>query len=447
MRYKDEQTKSLSQKLIRNRKSLFEQLELKITNFCQKKSPLYVFSCKLENFNKIDKNRGELGTACVMRTLAKRLGSLVKVYEGIFKLNSDQLVLLCSGSKQDFSAPKLDEMIKQLRKPVSFFYDIITVELDMGFVEMQPEVVNAQELIERAETALLLAKGEEAHWRHCNCQHCEPKDKSEQLLFRELKQALARIDLHLAGQPIFHLDSGELTIVEVLLRWNHNVHGAINPLKIIELASKNGYLYYVAVYVSQRLADFLVEHKSQYQSLLFSINFNMPQIINKKLIEHIFSIFDHQGIDRTKLIFESTETHALPVSFEDAAGHFQWIRQQGVQVAIDDFGAGYSTLALLTSIEVDLVKIDRSLVMDIENNPRRLETLFAILQLCQRLDVRVVVEGIENIKQHQLLLNSQIKNLLVQGYYYGKPCNLHKDVTFKENISPQIQLQYIQQAL
>lgn len=443
--YKHSKLTNLNQTI--GRSSLFRELELKIKNYRQLKSPFFTFLIKLENFSKIDKNRGELGTDCVMHALAERLSTFVKGQGTIFQLHADQLVLVCSGEKHDFSPKVLDEMTNQLRNSVSFYYDIINVELAMGCVEMLPEVANVSELLERAEVALLLAKGEQSHWRHCTCQQCQPNSKSDQALFKELKLGLANIDLHIAGQPIFDFDSGKLAIIEVLLRWQHTIHGAISPQKIIELAGKNGYLYNIAVYVSQRLADFLVEHKNRYDSLRFAINFNMPQIINKKLIEHVFSIFDQHGIDRNKLIFESTETDALPVSFEDAAGHFQWIRQQGVQVAMDDFGSGYSTLSLLTSIEVDLVKIDRSLVTGMECNPRRLETLLAILQLCQRLELRVVVEGVENNQQHQLLLDCQIPNLLVQGFYYGKPCTLHNQVSFKENIFSQAKQQCIQPVL
>ena len=433
---------------VRSRTSLLNELEHKIEHYRQHKLPLYIFLIKLENFTKISKNRGDLGTGCVMHTLAERLIAFVNGQGVTFQLDTDKLVLLYSGTQHDFSPKVLDDMVNQLKSPVSFCYDIITVELAMGYVEVQPEVdANAGELIKRAETALLLAKAEQSYWRHCTCLQCQPSKNLDKALFKELKLGLTEVDLHLAGQPIYDFNSGKLTIVEVLLRWQHAIQGAINPLKIIELASKNGYLYHVAIYVSQRLADFLVEQKTRYQEVSFAINFNMPQIINKKLIENIFEIFDQQGIDRSKLIFESTETDAMPVSFEDAAGHFHWIRQQGVQVAMDDFGSGYSTLALLTSIEVDLVKMDRSLVTDIEHNSRRFETLLAILQLCVKLELTIVVEGVENKQQHQLLLDCQIPNLLVQGFYYGKPCTLHTQVTFKENIFIQTELQCCQPAL
>ncbi len=407
-----------------SRHCLLQHLAKKTKDYHHNKQPLYLFIIKLENYTKINKNRGQLGTACVMRALIKRLNALLKYQGCIYQLNADQFALVLSGKHYDVSSKIIDGVLAKLRQPVTFHYDIVTVELAMGYVEMFAEVSDAQELLRRAETAIKLATAEQANWRYLNCQRCKEKNKSEKELFKDLKQGLANAELHLAGQPIYDFDTGKLTIIEVLLRWQHKNYGAINPLKIIELASKNGYLYHVAVYVSQQLADFLDENKTKYQAVSFAINFNMPQIINKKLIEHIFDIFDHHGIDRSQLIFESTETDALPVSFEDAAGHFNWIRQQGVQIAMDDFGSGYSTLALLSSIDVDLVKIDRSLVTDIENNPRRLETLLSILNLCQRLELKIVVEGIENQQQNALLLESNLSNLLVQGYFYAKPATL-----------------------
>ena len=109
--------------------------------------------------------------------------------------------------------------------------------------------------------------------------------------------------------------------------------------------------------------------------------------------------------------------------------HFKWIKKQGIKIAIDDFGSGYSTFDYVNSLDVDIIKIDRSLVCDIETKARKLETLMALLQLCHKLDVITVVEGIENIHQHQLIKDINIANILVQGYFYAKPSSL-KEQTF-----------------
>lgn len=411
---------------IGSRASLLKNLEEKVLDYHQKEFPLFILLFRLDNFSKIDKNRGVLGTRCVVKVLEERLSLIFNVNGCFYQLNADCFVFVLSDKPYDSSNGFLENIHKQLKQPVIFYYDIISVELSMGFAEMSPELTSSSDLLNQAKRSLKLSTKSHNNWRRTTCQQCKENNEPDRELFNELKHDIANVQLHLAGQPIYNFDSGELSIVEVLLRWHHDKHGAINPMKIIELAGRNGYLYYIAVYVCQQLADFLLINKSMYQNVSFSINFNMPQIINKKLIEHVFAIFDQRGIDRNQLIFESTETDALPVSFEDAAGHFSWIRQQGVQIAMDDFGAGYSTLALLTSIDVDLIKIDRSLVTDIENNPRRLEALISILQLCQRLKLNIVVEGIENKQQHMLLLNSDLSDLLVQGYFYGKPTTLAK---------------------
>jgi len=432
---------------IGSRACLLKNLDKKIQGYHQQKLQLQILLFRLDNFSKIDKNRGVLGTRCVAKVLEDRLSLAFNVKGCFYQLSADCYVFVSSGKSSDFNKAFLDELYVKLRQPVSFFYDIITIELSMGFASMAPEIITSCDLLSKAEVALKLSTKNDSGWQGNTCQQCKDNKSPDRALFNELKQDIANVQLHLAGQPIYNFDSGKLAIVEVLLRWHHEKYGAINPLKIIELARRNGYLYHIAIYVCQQLASFLVTNKESYQNVLFSVNFNMPQIINKKLIENVLSIFDHQGIDRSKLIFESTETDALPVSFEDAAGHFHWIRQQGVQVAMDDFGSGYSTLALLTSIEVDLIKIDRSLVTGIECSSRRLETLLAILQLCQRLEITVVVEGIENKQQHQLLLDCQIPSLLVQGYYYGKPCTLHNQVTFKESMFLHTEQQCNQPAL
>lgn len=243
-------------------------------------------------------------------------------------------------------------------------------------------------------------------------------------LFLELKEALENNKLQLAAQPIFDLHCGEIKIIEILLRWTHSDYGEISPLKIIELAGKNKYLFEIATYVTENLIEFLHKNNDRHQNICFAINLNLPQITDSSLIEHLLELIDNSGISRSKLIFESTETDSLPISIGEASMHFSRIRSQGIKIAMDDFGAGYSTLDYINNFDVDFVKIDRSLVTGIESNSRKLDTLLSMIQLCTRIGVIIVIEGVENEHQHNLIIGSGIPGILVQGYLYQRPCLL-----------------------
>ncbi|EPJ55672.1 MAG: hypothetical protein OFPI_02820 [Osedax symbiont Rs2] len=280
-------------------------------------------------------------------------------------------------------------------------------------------------LLFKASPVLRPSSQNQVNWLHfSDMKQSEVSTAEADHLIYDLQQALLNHQLHLAAQPIFDFNSRQIKIIEVLLRWNHPTHGEISPLTIIKLASSYNLLFEVASFVTHTALEFINKNRLKYRGVRFSINLNLPQITDTKLIKHLIKLIDDSGIDRAQIIFESTETDSLPISVTEACQHFNHIRSQGIMIAMDDFGSGYSTLDYLNNLDVDIIKIDRSLVKDIESNPRKLETLLAMLHLCKRIGVTTVIEGIENHKQHRLLHNNDIQDILVQGYLYARPCRL-----------------------
>jgi len=282
-----------------------------------------------------------------------------------------------------------------------------------------------EKLIFKEPATAKFSDDENAHWRHyADIKPYHLALSTEQLLAEDLHRALQLGQLDLAAQAIFDFDSRQISAVEMLLRWDHPQLGAISPLKIIEMAVDNQFLYEVASFVTQRTIEFMLLNQPQCAALKFAINLNLPQITDSHLISHLLDLIDDSGLDRSMFIFESTETHSLPIPTIEAAEHFNQIRSHGIIIAMDDFGAGYSTLDYLNNFDVDLIKLDRSLVSGIESNPRKLDTLLTLVRLCKRLGVTPVIEGIENQHQHQLIGNSGIDGILVQGYWYAHPLPL-----------------------
>jgi EAL domain-containing protein (putative c-di-GMP-specific phosphodiesterase class I)/GGDEF domain-containing protein len=422
-----------------DRQSLLQDLNILIALYHNKNLAFSLSILKVNQLALINKERGIAGTKCVMSTLSNRLENLLKKTSSIYRLNTGQFVIISKPqiSKNNLGPHNIDLVLEELQQSITFSHDIITVELTLGYVAMTAEIVNSSELLRRADIALKLARCEKISWKCFNCHPPKHHNITDWELFNELKFSLNNNELYLAGQPIFDFDTGKLAMVEVLLRWEHDKYGTIEPLKIIELAGQNGYLYKLSVFVAEQLINFLSVNKARYKDISFALNFNMPQIINAKLIKHLLNLFDQHGIARSRLIFESTETSASPIPLTEAANHFHWIRQQGIQIAIDDFGSGFSTLDYINNLDVDIIKIDRSLITDIESNSRKLATLTSLLQLCNHLGVVIVLEGIENELQHQLLIDCQTPRLLVQGYWYAHPSPLSDNNFYQSNIFQQ----------
>lgn len=379
---------------------------------------------KINKYNQIFNSFGRKGAERVLSTLVERLIEVLKENASLYRLNLEEFGIIFKHQSQD----EINQFIKHLMQPIPYGHDFIDIQLSLGLVDFITQITKDTEVLRRADIALKLAKSEAVNWQYFS-HHLDYPTNTDRDMFFELENALENNLLYLAGQPIFNLDTGQVLVVEILLRWQHAEYGAVNPMKIIELASENGYLSKVALYVAKQLIIFLNDNEDLYRDVSFALNFNMPQIINMTLIQELLNSFDEFGIIKSRLIFEATEIDSSPVSLDNVVNHFKWIKQQGIKIAIDDFGSGYSTLDYVNNLDVDIIKFDRSLVCGIDTCARKLETLKALLQLCHKLDFSIVIEGVENLHQHQLIKGINIANVLVQGYFYAKPSPL-KEKTF-----------------
>ncbi|NQY86480.1 MAG: EAL domain-containing protein [Colwellia sp.] len=411
---------------IGSRDNLFKDLDIQL-NIDQQIDLGFSLSfaiLKINKYSKIFNDFGRKAADYVLSILIERLTEVLKEDATLYHLKQVEFGIIFKHQ----SMGEINQFMKLLAQPIPYGHDFIDIQLSLGLVDLTTQIKKHSEVLRRADIALKLAKSEALNWQYFN-HHLDYYSHTDRDMFIELEKAMNNKILHLAAQPIFNINTGEVIMVEILLRWQHDEYGAVNPMTIIELASKNGYLSKVALYVAKQLVIFLHEHGDLYQNISFALNFNMPQIINITLIEALLKSFDEFGIDKSRLIFEATEIDSSPVSLDHVVNHFQWIKQQGIKIAIDDFGSGYSTLNYINNLDVDIIKIDRSLVCDIETSTRKLETLIALLQLCDKLGVIIVIEGVENISQHNLIKDIGIADVLVQGYFYAKPSSL-KEQTF-----------------
>ena len=378
---------------------------------------------KINKYSHIFNNFSVKKTDYVLSTLVERLIDALKKDATLYRLNAEEFGIIFKHQNMD----EINQLLKLLVRPIPYGHDFIEIQLSLGLVDLTTQIRKHTEVLRRADIALKLAKSEALNWQYFN-HHLDYFTHTDRDMFIELEKAVDNNLLHLAGQPIFNIDTGQVIMVEILLRWQHVEYGAVNPTKIIELASKNDYLSKIALYVANQLVIFLNDNDDLYQDVDFALNFNMPQIINIALIQALLTCFDKFGIDKSRLIFEATEVDSCPVSIDKVVNHFNWIKKQGIKIAIDDFGSGYSTLNYVNNLNVDIIKIDRSLVCDIETSTRKLETLIALLQLCHKLNATIVVEGIESVSQHNLIKDLNIANILVQGYLYARPSSLKKQI-------------------
>jgi len=239
----------------------------------------------------------------------------------------------------------------------------------------------------------------------------------------ELRDAVRRDELVPYFQPIVTMDAGRLTGFEVLLRWPHQRLGMVSPGEFIPIAERNGLIVPLTEALLRRVtaADLLPNSAG-----FLSVNLSARHLASDSLMPFVHSLLDETGFDPTRLKFELTESAML--SDEDRARRVLGeLRALGIHISLDDFGTGYSALRLLAELPLSCLKIDRSLVMNADSDPKRQRLLRGIMEMSTHLGLDVVAEGIETEAERALLVELGCPN--GQGFFFARPMPLAEALT------------------
>ncbi|AFY60954.1 bifunctional diguanylate cyclase/phosphodiesterase [Synechococcus sp. PCC 6312] len=242
-------------------------------------------------------------------------------------------------------------------------------------------------------------------------------------LENSLYQALEKQELCVYYQPIYSLNNNQLKGFEALIRWQHPVEGLIRPDKFIPIAEETGLIIPIGAYVLWHACQQMQQWYEQFPdlNLVLSVNVSARQLSQPHLVDTVFETLTRTGLAPEKLQLEITETTV--VENPDAAMQtLLKLKQQQIRLAMDDFGTGYSSLGYLSRLPIDVLKIDRCFVKDIEHNENSLEIIRAILGIAQGLKLTVVAEGIETEFQAQQL--RELGCPVGQGYYFSVPLDV-----------------------
>jgi EAL domain-containing protein (putative c-di-GMP-specific phosphodiesterase class I) len=244
-------------------------------------------------------------------------------------------------------------------------------------------------------------------------EHISTQFKTEQALRRAIQNG----ELELLYQPQTNLRSHQATTVEALVRWRRD--GAfIVPLDFLPLAEQSGLITEIADWVLMRAVRTLADwHHGQWPQARVAVNISAQQFIDRTFVSRLQSLLDAHNLPSSCLELELTET--VLQSGAATVRALGELRELGVGIALDDFGAGYSSLASVDKLQLSRVKIDRSLMENVDRNPRSAAITRSMIALCRSLDLQVTAEGIERIEQLRFL--HQCGDVDVQGYLLARP--------------------------
>ncbi|MGB5824249.1 MAG: bifunctional diguanylate cyclase/phosphodiesterase [Proteocatella sp.] len=243
--------------------------------------------------------------------------------------------------------------------------------------------------------------------------------QEEDTLIEEIKKAIKQMDFDVYYQPKFDFATKRIMASEALIRWEHKEHGFISPVKFIPVAEKTHLIVGIGHFVFERVCSDIQNWISMgIKPFPVSVNFSRIEILQGDMIEFIEKTVKKYDVSYELLEIEITETIAVS-DYEKIEMTLNEIKRLGMTISIDDFGAGYSSLGCLQKFNVDTLKIDRSFIMDLENNKRGNNILKGMIDLSKKLELKTICEGIET--QEQMKMLEMLDCDYGQGFIFARP--------------------------
>jgi diguanylate cyclase (GGDEF)-like protein/PAS domain S-box-containing protein len=394
----------------------------------------------LDDFKAVNDSLGHSAGDDVLRAVGRRLLSCIRSEDTVARLGGDEFGILLDGSNDEAEALEVAERIKNsVSEPYSIDGQEVTVGASIGIAHGKTSTGEAGDLLRNADVAMYMAKG----GGKSSCEVFDPRAhramRDRFVLKSDLQRAVARQEFTLRYQPVLALDTGRVTGMEALIRWERPQHGVVSPAEFIPLAEESGLIVPMGAWVLEeacrRLASWQAERPDQ--PLSMSVNLSGRQLQHPDIVEHVATAMSKAGVAPSSLTLEITES-VLMEDTDKILAKLRALKALGVQLAIDDFGTGYSSLSYLHQFPFDILKIDKAFVGRHGDGRDESPLAQAIIELARTLGLRTVAEGIESPEQLDKLHSLGCE--LGQGYLFAAPLEPAAMETFLASPSP-IELQ------
>jgi diguanylate cyclase (GGDEF)-like protein len=375
----------------------------------------------LDNFKLINDGLGHQAGDELLVEASARLRACVREEDTVARMGGDEFVILMELTTEAEAVLTAERIEQQFRRPFriggSDFVTTVSIGIALGGASHeQPDI-----LLRNADVAMYRAKAG-GRGRHVIFNASMQADSLSKLnLENDLRQAIGRGELRVHYQPIVILDSGRVTEVEALVRWQHPTRGLMAPADFISIAEETGLIIPIGQWVLEeacrQVAAWQVEFPIR-STLMLSVNLSPRQFQQPNLVDQVSCALREAGLAPTWLKLEITEGVIIR-DVEATNKTLVELKELAVQIAIDDFGTGYSSLAYLKRLPLDVLKIDRSFISGIGHNPEDTAIVRAIISMAKSLHLSVTGEGIETAEQAALLRGWACE--LGQGYYFSRP--------------------------
>jgi Amt family ammonium transporter len=418
-----------------NRALFMERLSY-FLNRCHRKScaKSVVFMIDLDRFKLINDSLGHLMGDALLVGIARRLEGCLRPLDTVARLGGDEFGVILDDYENKHDVVQIARRIlEEISRPLFIGAHEVYSGASMGIVFVTSEYQRPEDILRDADIAMYRAKSLGRGRFKVFSRNMHENAVETMSLENDIRQGLANNEFSVAYQPIISLESGMITGVEALARWNHPTKGAISPTRFIPIAEESGLIVPLGkTILTTACQDMVSWHKlaPDKAPLLLSVNMSPKQFFQPDLVDSVNYILAKTGLSPTHLKIEITESVILD-NAREVIHKLETFKKMGIRFSIDDFGTGYSSMAYLQKFPVDQLKIDLSFVRDMHINNDNLEIVRAIIRLAHSLRLNVVAEGVEQSVHKDLL--SSMECDFGQGYFFSRPVSAENiDVLLQE---------------
>ncbi|CAM3445826.1 putative bifunctional diguanylate cyclase/phosphodiesterase [Marinicrinis lubricantis] len=382
-----------------------------------------VFYMNVDRFKLINESLNHDYGDMLLLQIAERLTRCIKEGEMVVRIEADDFAMYFPEISTPEAALKRAHCIqKVLLEPFVLKDKTIHITASIG-VSISSDGDTPESLMQHAELALSQAKEFGRNSVQLYDTVFNERSMERLNLENDMRNALEKGEYQLYYQPQISIHTGRIVGAEALIRWNHPVRGMVPPDEFIPLAEDTGFIVEIGEWV---LREACTQNKKWqdmgYPPFPVSVNLSVRQFLQQKLKEKVQGILEETGLDARYLVLEITESMTSDVDY--ATNCLLELKSLGLQISIDDFGKGYSSLSYLKKFPISTLKIDQSFVRDLMEDPNDAAIVSTIIAMAHHLKLKVIAEGVETEEQLKYLTQNKCNE--VQGYLFSPPLPDHQ---------------------
>ncbi len=403
-----------------NRRRLFVLLDAYFADWADPTTPdrsLAFLYIDLDHFKEINDSFGHSAGDSLLRQLGPRLIGALRTTDALVRVGGDELGVVVTGGDPGYATTVAERILAKLEQP--FHLDSVSVRISasIGIAVAPTDATDSAGLLRCADLAMYRAKLSGAPFEVYNR---EIDDQGSRLrLVDELRVAISDNQLEIHFQPQLDLRSGVISTVEALLRWRHPRLGTVAPMDFLPLAEEAGLMRSLTAEVLDLALGQCAAWRALGRALTVSVNVSITNLLDPSFLDQVREQLANHGLPASSLILEITETTIIK-DFEWCKSVISQLRGEGLGISVDDFGAGFTSLAYLGNLAVSELKLDRTFIVGLSSGRESDQALVrATIELGHALGLRVVAEGIED--KGTLSLLAEMGCDMAQGFFIARP--------------------------